>query len=217
VSFSRTSFESNLLPFLHASSVADLVFWDLDMISRYENDSLRRICQKFSLDILRDTSTILVQGTATYPLPADTINVLHVYLDGFPLRPISTTALERRDPSYQTTQAQPASSTIPPAPRYWYTDKIGMNSIGLWPVPDAVANGKNLEIIYTHDVCGIDEAHTFVIVPLQRWVGDWLLLVVLKEAYSAETQGRQIDTAQNANVFIQQFEQAFEALWGGSQ
>lgn len=206
--FTTTTLNSALLPFLHASSVADLTFWQMGQIIRYENEGLRRLCSKYGIDILHDSTSItLAQGTATYPAPPDHLSTLHVYLDGLPLRPASTSELERLDPSYQTTQGTPQKV---------YEDKISTNRIGLWPVPDGNAAGKTITVVYHHYICDVDGV-TVTQVNLQQNVQDWLLLSVLSEAYKAEVDVRMPEIEPNAKVVIGLMEQVAEKYWGMAQ
>lgn len=200
---------SPLWPFLHATGAADAVFWTDPQLTRFMADSIRRLCQKYQIDVLRDASTVvLVQGQATYATPPDHLATMHVALSGKPLIPTSTAVLERLDPAYQTTQG---------TPKRWYTDRVGNDVIGFYPVPDGPSAGKSPEIIFQSWPCAPDEAHTINTINLQRWVQDWLLLKTLEQAFAAESDGRQVESSQGSAAMAGVFEQQIASLWGGAQ
>lgn len=202
-----------LLPMLHAASLSDLVFWSDAEITRYYHDRLLAHAQQFGVFVARDVTTVtLVQGTATYALPAGLLDVMHVALDGVPLIPATTNELEAEDDLFATTQA-----TLTAPIKRWYSDRIGQNRVGVQPVPAAGDAGKHLDIIYHGYVCDLDPAHTVTAINVPAPIGVLLKMQVLAECYGAESDGRMPEVARSALGLASLLEQVTAGYYGVSQ
>ncbi len=197
---------------LHATNATDVVFWTDAEITRLLNTHLRHLCQNTGVNVVRDTTTIvLATGVATYALPADHLSTIEMTYGGVPLRPASTYELERRDPSLATAASAQAPVT------WWYADKIATMRIGFYPVPSASDNGNAVEIVYHKLICNVDEAHTVTTVALPAMFGDWLEHAVAADLYQIESDGRAIDIAQAEQGFADLYFKLFSQYYGSSQ
>lgn len=199
---------SNILPALHSDSLANLTWWSDAELTRFFDEALKHHARKHGVFIKRDSSITLVQATAVYSAPTRHIATLHVSLDGVGLIASSTSELELLDDTFKTTQGTPT---------HWYSDREGQNKIGFYPVPDAVAATKNPEIIYFEYVAELDEAHVNTSVPTPAPIGDYLEAVVLRAAYSKESDAALPEVAQNLGELVKLYEQVIVNLWGMGQ
>lgn len=200
---------SNLLAPLHSDSLANLVFWSDAELTRFFDEALKSHARRHGVFVKRDASSItLVQGTAVYSAPTRHIDTLHVTLSGVGLIASSTSELELLDDAFKTTQGTPA---------YWYSDREGQNKIGFYPVPNLAAVGLNPEIIYHEYVAELDEAHVNTAVPVPAAVGDYLEAMVLKAAYSKESDCAIPETAQNLDELLKLYDSVITSLYGISQ
>lgn len=209
-----TTLISNCLPGLHASSAADLIAWtDAKLTIRFA-DALKRLAQDFGVFVVRDVAIVLVQGTAVYSAPARHISTLHIAIleSGRPLIPSSTKEMELKSGTFATTQAAAATPI-----RYWYSDKSGVNKIGLVPVPGVADVGNHLDIIYHRYQCDLDAAHTVVDIQAPKFVGDWAEAVVNSECYGEESDLQIPESAQSYKQWAMLYEQVMSSLWGGAQ
>ena len=205
---------ANIIRTLHGTSLSDLIFWSDATLTRFLREALMRHSQQIGGFVARDiTSVSLVNGTATYSLPANHLDTIHVALGGTTLLPSSTSELELRDDAYQTTAATTNSPVT-----YWYEDKAGANVIGLYPVPASGAGaGSDLEVIFHQDQCGIDEAHTNTSITAPAILGDYLELKVIERAYSEEGDGQQVEVGQAAGQIAGLMEQALQGYFDVAQ
>lgn len=199
----------NLLGPLHSDSTANLSFWSDAELTRFFDEALKMHARKHGVFVVRDiTSITLVQGTAVYDAPARHLDTLHIALDGVPLIPSSSSELELLDDAYKTTQG---------TPEYWYADKVGVNKIGFYPVPNLAAAGKHPELIIHQYPAQLDEAHSNTTVPVPACCGDYLEAVVLGESYGKESDARMPETSAAMKQLARLYEQVIEQLYGVAQ
>lgn len=207
---------SNILPHLHTDTAANAVFTSDPELTRFFDEALKEHARKFLVFVVRDTDDIdLVQGTAVYDAPDRHICTLHVTLlpdgdaeEAADLVASSTTELEGLDEAYRTTQG---------TPRYWYSDRSGVNQIGFYPVPNAAAANDTIEVIHAEFPEELDEAHDNVDVPVPVPVGDMLEARVLQAAYGKESDFALPEVAKNLGELVSLYEQAITAYWGNAQ
>ena len=209
-----TTLIANCWPALHAASAADVVFTDDPIITRAIADCLKRLAQQFGVFVVRDVGTVLVQGTAVYNAPVRHVSTLHIAIleTGRPLIPSSTKEQELRNGTFATTQA---TATAPI--RYWYSDKIGINKIGLSPVPGLLDVGNHLEVIFHQYPCNLDPAHLDPNIRAPKWVGDYCEAVALSEQYSKESDFQIPESAQGYKQLAMLYEQLIPVSWGRAQ
>ncbi len=199
---------SNLLGPLHSDSFANLVWWSEGELTRFFDETVKRLGYRAGVFAARNTNGVtLVAGTATYALPARTIDVLHVSLSGAPLIASSTSELEMLDDTFQSTEGTPS---------YWYADRSGLK-IGFYPVPNTAAGGLSPELIIHQLPEELDEAHVVDEVPVPAPVGDYLEMAVLMRAYAKESDAALPEVAANLQQMIALVEQAMRGLYGEAQ
>jgi hypothetical protein len=205
---------ANLLPGLHSDSLANLVAWTDEELTRIIADALKRLAQEYGVFVIRDITIVLVQGTAVYGAPTRHVSTLHIAIleSGRPLIPSSTKEMELKSSSFATTQAAVATPI-----RYSYSDKSGANKIGLVPVPGALDAGKHLDVIFHQFPCNLDAAHTDVDIRAPKFVGDWAEAVATSEAYGKESDFQMPETAQSCKTLAMLYEQVIGQLYGVAQ
>jgi hypothetical protein len=213
MSFDVNDLLAALYPQLHAEAEADLVFWDNNELVRYMADAQKRFVQKYGVRVVRDVTSIeLDQGIATYAAPPRHLSTIHVAIEGRALRASSAVELTRRDRLYQDTESS-ATSPI----RWWYTDTIKHNRIGVYPVPGAVDDGKKLEVIYHQYLCGPDIDLSDAVIDAPLWFGDYMELSALAEAYGREGDGQMVESAQAIRQILELYHMAAEKYWGKAE
>jgi len=199
-----------LLPMLHSDTRANLVAWDDSFLTREFNDGLREATRTSGLFVAHNDSFInLIQGVIYYMLPSDLLDVIRVALDGVALIPSSTSELEMLSESFQYDQG---------TPQYWYLDHGEYHQLGVYPVPNALAAGSQLDLIYHKSPCAFDEAHTSTTLDAPLILGDMLELRTLTEAYKCESDMQLPEVAQMTTQAIEQlYKPNFLELYGRDQ
>jgi len=200
-----TDFISQVVPCLHGHVAADLVFWSQEELLRWLDDRVKHLAKKGAF-VVRNTVTI-VNGTATYDLPARTLSVIHVAHASKPIKASSTTELESRTPAFATATGD--------APERWYTDRIGAGKIGFQPVPNAVAvaAASTAEVI-THEYPAPADGVETVSIPVPLVVLDMFAVEVIAEAYRREGDSQCPEIAQHLDKLAGLYQSAVEQLWG---
>ena len=207
-----TTMINNLLPWLHAPSTNQLIWWTDAQLTRWFADALKRHAMADGVFVLRHTQT-LIAAMADYPAPPRHLDTIHVAVNGRPLVASSTTELEALDPAFRTTP-----ETTGHLASRWYADRLGANRIGIYPVPAATfSDGGDLEVIYHGFPCNLDEQHTDTRVEIPDGVGEMIELTVLGEAYGCESDAAMPETAQSARGVAGLIEQVVHAYWGRAQ
>lgn len=183
-----------------------LPVWTTTQLTHWLSDWAKRHAEMHGVFVVRDNTTTLVNGTATYTAPGDHLDTIHVAIDGVPLVASTTTELEALDESFATT----VETTAKPASR-WYPDRIGQNLIGVYPVPTTgFAAGDTLDVIYHGYIC--DDPFTAPI-----FVGDYLELAVVAEAYGCEGDGQMIEVSQSARQVMSLIDEIVSMYFGKAQ
>lgn len=203
---------NDLLPMLHAPATNQLIWWTDAELTRWFADALKRHAMRDGTFVLRATQQ-LIAGQADYPAPPRHLDTIHVAVNGRPLIASSTTELEALDESFRTTPETAGHLTS-----RWYTDRLGANTIGIYPVPaTGLSDGGDLEIIYHGFPCNLDEAHTDTRIEVPDGIGEMLELSVLAEAYSCESDAEMPEVAQAARGVVGLIEQVITTYWGRAQ
>jgi hypothetical protein len=196
-----------VLAYLHATNASDMVFWTPVEIIRWFNDHLRRLGQDHALFVARDiTSVTIVAGTASYSLPTRTQSVFYAAHNNKPLIASSTHELEMLDVDYLTT---------PGIPTHFYTDKIGANKIGLYPVPTAAAVTLSsvLDLVICQYSPLLDDAQTNTFFTGPNAAGDALEFAVAAEMTGMESDASQPEIAQACRAMKGIYDAAFAKYW----
>jgi len=200
--FDSTTVIDQLLPTLHADTRAHLYFWtEADLIA-YMNESLQKLASTAMLFVERDATTTTVPATATYPLPTRQLSTLHISLGSSALRPGTAAELEARDPQWQTTAG---------TPDHWYQDTIGLDSVGLAPVPTAAVA---LPMICSVTLLDLDVAKANTLVQAPAPLKGYLAFSVIARAYGRESETEQPDLAQHATARMKLYEAALTKYFG---
>jgi hypothetical protein len=203
---------TNILPVLHSDSVANLVWWSQNEITRWFSDAFKRLAQNYGLFVVRDVTAIsLIQGEPLYDAPPRHLSTLHVAVGNRPLIADSTHALELRDADYQVTEA-PVDEHV----QRWYSDKVGANMIGFQPVPGVEDDGENAEVIFHQYPC-YDEGDLNETIDVPLFIGDYLEAVVIGEAYSCESDAQCVEIGQAARALAGLYTEIFASYWKGAQ
>jgi len=200
--FDSTTVIDQLLPTLHADTRAHLYFWtEADLIA-YMDESLKKLASTAAIFIERDATTTTVPATATYPLPTRQLSTLHISLGTSALRPGTAAELEARDPQWQTT---------PGTPDHWYQDTIGIESVGLAPVPTTAAA---LPMICSVTPLDLDVAKANTLVQAPAPLKGYLTFSVIGTCYRKEGESEQPDLAQHCKARIDLYDKLLQHLYG---
>jgi hypothetical protein len=193
-----------LLPTLHADSRALLTWWtEADLIA-WIDESLKHLSNSAMLFVERDTTSTTAIGTATYPLPNRQISTIHVSYNHSALRPGTVAELGARDEQFQTTQGDPT---------HWYQDTIGLDSIGLAPVPSSEAE---LDLICAVTPLEVDTAKVNTLVEAPTPLKSYLAFSILARAYGRESECEEPELARHCQARIELMDQLFEHYYGES-
>lgn len=209
-----TTLISSLWPPLHATDQSNVVFVTDEELTATIADQLKELARNFGVFVVRDIATALVQGTASYPAPVRHVSTLAVSIleTGRPLVASSTKEMENWDRAYESTQAAAATPV-----RWWYSDKVGVNRIGIARVPGILDAGQHLEVIYHQYQCDLDPAHTVVDIRAPKFVGDYIEVTALAEMYGKESDFQMPESAQSYKQLGMLYEQIFQSWWGTAQ
>lgn len=189
------------LPSLHAATRADLVFWTAGNLLEWADEALKRLAMIAGVFVTRAT-TLTVPTHGTYTSPDRHISTLHVSLDSTPLRPAGTVELEARDTNYLTT---------PGTPDHWYQDLLGMDVIGLVPVPN---QESSLATIYEAWPSTVDAGGQNTSVPAPAPLKGYLAMYLLAEAYGREGEMEMPDVAAHCRGRLDLYHQIFQTYYG---
>lgn len=197
-----TAVITDLLPSLHADSVAHLTWWSQSDVIQWMDEACKKLTRAAQLFVERDTSIETAAGTPTYSLPSRHFATLHTSLGNSSLRPAAAIELEARDPGWQTT---------PGTPDHWYEDKLGTSTIGLAPVPTAAAVVPVICAMFPPD---LDVAQLNTLLQAPAPLAGYLFYSVLAGAYGREGESEMPDLAAHARARVAMYEQICQQYWG---
>ena len=96
-------------------------------------------------------------------------------------------------------------------PDHWYEDDLSITSIGLAPVPFAIAPIAMVCGMYPPD---LDTAQANTLLEAPAPIAVYLSFFVLAKAYGSESETEEPDLAQHANQMVSMLEQVSAHLWG---
>ena len=191
----------NELPDLHAASRADLVYWTTGDLIQWLDESLKRLALRTGVFITRVVGLTVGAG-ATYNAPPQHLSTRHLSFNGLVLRPASTKELEGKDEQYLTRSG---------TPDHWYPDLLGMDMIGLYPIPAAPGTLAN---IYDSWPPTLDAGGQQTLVPGPAPLKGYLAMALLGEAYGRESEIEMPDVAQHCRGRLDLYYQVFESYYG---
>lgn len=198
---------SVLLPVLHATSFANLVFWteaDLYNLADEAGQRLARACGGF---VERDASTAIVPGTASYALPARHLSTIHVALGNTVLQPTNAYEREARDPAWE-------SDTDDNVTHFLQDAGEGVERIRVFPLPGAGASG-NLAVVHHAYPATISTGQKTVAAP--ECLRDYFTFAVMASALGQESEGAMPEVAKWADGVVQLLHDVVRDYWGESQ
>jgi len=193
---------TELLPTLHADTRAHLYFWSEADLIQWCDEALKRLADEAMVFVERDTSQTTAGGTAIYPLPSRQLATIHISAGTSSLRPATAIELEARDPAY---------ATAPGTPDHWYQDTIGLDSVGLAPVPTTAVALPLICVVYPLD---LDVAKVNTLVQAPAPLKGYLAFAVIARAYGRESETEQPDLAQHATARLKLYEAALVKYFG---
>jgi hypothetical protein len=202
MSYPLTTLISNVLPLLHATVPAELVYWSEQEIYNWTDEELKLLAKEGPF-VVRDTVAI-VAGTAIYSAPTGHLSTIHVAHNNAPLRPSSTQELELKDPAY---------ATFAGTPLYWYVGTY--NQIALYPVPNAaaIALASTVEVIYHQYPPAPDDLITITL-PVPAVIGEMIEMMVVAQAYAKESDSQVPEIAAHLVEVGKLAMAAVQGLWG---
>lgn len=192
---------NSLLPDLRSDTMGNLTWWTEAELYRYANNQLQELGRAIPCWTLV-TSLSTVALTATYNLPARTVDVLGVYLDGRRLDPVTADELDAGEASWRASGGD--------TPRR-YTLDLANAQITLIGIPSAV---HQVILIYTETPAEIALGFSTVAGPAV--LPDLTQLAVLQQAYTRQSESAMPDVAAAANILRELFQAGFSAYYAGN-
>lgn len=199
----------DVMPALNAGQGAfDLLFWTTDELYRWMDEAAQRLARTAGVFVVRDTSLVTVQGVATANLPANQVSTIQVDLAGKVLRPRTIHELEALDSGWTTAAQAPPNSFV--------QEGQGVNTITIYPPPDAANSGKRVGIVM-HVTPPTITAGLPVLQSAPTAVREYFTLYALGEARAAETKAAMPEVAGWLRQLTGMMEQVIEGYWGEAQ
>ena len=198
----------DLWPLLNASSESDAVFWTEAELYQWADEATQELARLVGIFVERDTTISTANGARSYTLPTRHISSIHVALGNKPLEPASIPELEARDDTWKTGASAAANADV----KRWYGDGDGVEKIGLYKVPSAIAT---LAVIHHQFLATIDSGNPTLSAPSP--LRDYLLWAVLAEARRKESDSTMPEVAAHADERVKLLRTVFQAYWGVSQ
>jgi hypothetical protein len=191
---------------LFAVAEADLVFSSDDALIRLYDERLKALARDVGCFVTVDTSIALVSGQAAYQLPGRHIATIRISLPTGVLYPASTMEIEARDADFMTATGTPV---------HWYNDKIGLNQLRLYPVPDT--SGSIVTVVYFEYPQGLDADGFNTEIPTPNVIGDLLDYEVLSELYAQESDVQMPESARQLKELSRLIREVLLRYYGSSQ
>ena len=118
------------------------------------------------------------------------------------LCPAAVIDLEARDEQFQSTSG---------TPDHWYEDDLALGTIGLCPVPTAVAQVNSINSVYPLD---LDVALVNTLLQAPAPLAIYLMFSVLAAVYGEEGEAEQPDLAQHCQGRADMLTQVFQSYYG---
>jgi len=205
----RDSFES-IYSTLNASGAADLVWWTDAELYAWLDEAAKKLARESGSFIIRDTTIVLVAGTATYDLPLRHVSTIHATAAGRMMTSTNGQELEALDASYLSTQATPAD----PKPKRYLHDLDGIDKIRVYPSPGTGIIGP-LALIMHRFPAEIAQGASLVALPGP--LREYFVFYALGEARSKESKGAMPEVGAFFRELASLVEQAAIDYYGGAQ
>jgi hypothetical protein len=192
---------NDLLPDLRSDTMANLTWWGESELYRYANNQLQELGKAIPI-WTRITDFTTVALTTTYPLPARTVDVLGVYLDGRRIDPLTADELDANDSTWRRRGGE--------KPRR-YTLDLANSQITLTDIPDAA---YQVILIYTETPAEIAAGSATVAGPAT--LPDLTQLATIQQAYQRQSEASMPDVAAAANVLRELYQAGFSAYYAGN-
>ena len=197
-----------LLPSLGGYTYPEIVHWTEADLLAYVNEALGRLARITGVFVVRDTTTVISDGQATYNLPAGHLSTVHAgLLAGAALRPATVGDLERLDPTWPTAICEDDETPV----RY-AQDFDGTEKIRLYKIPHAAGF---LDMVFHQSPTTVTVGSPLLDAP--TFIEDYLAMAVLAAARGKEGDGAMPEVAKHAAERVALYEQIFMAYFGGSQ
>jgi hypothetical protein len=191
---------------LYASSEADMVISSDDAMIRLYDERLKALARDVGIFVKVNTSLTLISGQAAYDLPERHIATIRVSLPTGVLYPATTMEIEARDSDFATTSGTPT---------HWYNDKIGMNALRLYPVPNS--SGAVITVVYYQYAEGLDTDGFNTDIPTPNVMSDLLDYEVLSELYAQESDLQIPESAKQLKELSRLIREVLLSYYGSSQ
>ena len=192
---------------LNATNAADAVFWGNTDLYNYFDEGAKALARRCGVFTEYDESLTAVQSQGSYALPSKHIATIQVDINRQKvLRPRSVQNLEALDDDWQTTEDAPVS---------FVQNSAGVQTILLYPRPDAVTDGKTIGIV--EHVYPADISPTNGILAAPTCVVEYFRFYALGEARAKETKAQMQETAQWFKGLAGMMQTVMSNYWGGSR
>jgi hypothetical protein len=193
---------NSLLPDLRAGTMADLTWWTEAELYRYANNQLQELARALPCWVKLATFSTSFNDVATYALPARTVDVLGVYLDGRRLDPMTADELDAERGAWRAAGGE--------TPRR-YTLDLTNSQIILSEIPGAA---YSVIVIYTESPAEISSGAAIVAGPAA--LADLVQLATIQQAYTRQSESAMPDVASAANLLRELVMAGFGAYYGGN-
>lgn len=194
---------SDLIPALHATSTADLVYFSEAGLYRSATDALNRLAQAVRLLIAAETVSV---GAAVNEVVAGTrvVRFLQVRWNGSRLQPSTSLELDALSDSWL-----PSDQSVEPE-RYALDQRV-WGRMQLYPATTAAGT---LGFTYAQSPADVSSGSPFIS-DAPDLAEDWLFFATLSEARSRQSDARMPEVAAVADRLAGLLQSAMNAYYGG--
>jgi hypothetical protein len=197
-----------LLPSLGGYTYPEIVHWTEADLLGYVNEALARLARITGVFVVRDTTTVIEDGQATYNLPAGHLSTIHAALVGGPaLRPTRVGELESLDPLWPTTECEDSET-----PTRYAQDFEGAEKVRLYKIPNVAGF---LDLVFHSTPAQVTVGSPLLDAP--TFVEDYLAMAVLAAARGKEGDGAIPEVAKHAAERVALYERIFQEYFGVAQ
>lgn len=196
----------DMYPALNASGPGDLIFWSVDELYRWIDETAARLSRTIGCFVERDTSISVVLGQGPYTLPAAQVATVQADVGGAVLRARTVHELEALDSTWSQQQGPP---------RAFVQDTSGVTQIVIYPMPDAGNAGKTLGLVLNFTPPTIAAGTPLLSAPTV--IRDYFSFRTLGEARAKETKAAMPEVATWYRELAGTMEEAMQGYWGAAQ
>ena len=197
---------NDLYPALGASGSADLVWWTVDELYQWIDESIRRLARQTGCFVTYYTGMATVASVGSYTLPTFHVLTIQCDLAGRVLAPATIAEIEALDAGWDTATGKPLR---------FLQDTHGLDRLTLHPAPSAPYAGLSIGMIIHVLPSAISASSPQLNAPLV--LQDYAVYAALAEARGKESRAAMPEVANWCRGLADLLEQVAASYWGPGQ